>query len=775
MLSEVFYLKYNFTGFTQKANEALNLSIDIAERMGHTYIGSEHLLLGISSVWDSTAARLLVSYGITADKLTELMKKSIGYGTKTVLNPDLMTPRAKRIIELAVISAREGGRSFVGTEHILLGILSDGENYAIKFITSISGNLEDIIKSSMFETDIDTEKFKKKEIKKQSKPKSQAALEKYGRNLTNLALAGKITKAIGREKETERVMQILCRRAKNNPCLVGDPGVGKTAIAEGLAVMIANNEVPETLKGKQIIEIDLTSMVAGTKYRGDFEERVKAVIDEAEKNESIILFIDEIHTIVGAGSAEGSTDAANMLKPSLARGDLQVIGATTLSEYKKCIERDTALERRFQQVRVEEPSGEETLDILFGLRKLYEDYHNVKITDEAIKTAVTLSVRYMTDRFLPDKAIDLIDESAASVKLKSLSDLSETEQYEQKLSVTEREITDTVSRITGVPLCELDRSENERLLTLENRLSNSVIGQNEAVDTIAGGIKRARTGIKDPKRPIGCYLFIGPSGVGKTELCKALARELFGREDALIRFDMTEYSEKHSVSKLIGAPPGYLGHDEGGQLTDKIRKNPYSIVLFDEIEKAHSDIYNILLQIIDDGRLTDSSGRVVNFKNSVIILTSNVGSEKIFSKSISLGFEGMEDNNSESIKKSVSKELKSVFKPEFLNRIDDIIIFSKLTLEDIKLICKNQISELVNRLFEQNIAVDVTDKLVEYLSEIGFDEKNGARPLKRLVETRLGDMISDAILREEIKKGDEILLDYRNEEIVLLNDIKNCK
>ena len=803
-------MKYNFSGFTQKANEALNLAIEVAEKMGHTYVGSEHLLIGLSSVNESSASRVLSSFGITADKLTEQIKQNIGYGTKTSLNPDLLTPRAKHIIELAVSFARDSGKVYVGTEHILIGILNDSENYAQKFISNLNCNTSDILSLSIYDGSLQNEKINKKENKKIQKNQSQSILEKHSRDLTKLASLGQLSMVVGRDDEIQRVMQILSRKTKNNPCLIGDPGVGKTAIVEGIAQMIANNTAPEILSGKRIIEISLTSMVAGTKYRGDFEERIKSIIDEATSSKDIILFIDEIHTIVGAGSAEGSTDAANMLKPYLARGDIQVIGATTINEYRKTIEKDAALERRFLKVMIDEPNENQAIDILMGLKESYESFHNVIITNDAIASAVKLSTRYITDRFLPDKAIDLIDEAAASKRIRELilpdnikklynslddavakkidaikmqdyenaakyRDIESKLRYEiqensstsnSTLEINQYDISDLVCKISKIPVNKLTESETTRLSSLENELNSFIIGQQAAIKTVSKAIIRSRTGLKDPNRPIGCFLFLGPTGVGKTELCKVLAKSLFGSEKAMIRLDMSEYSEKHSISKLIGAPPGYVGHDNVGGLTEKIRRQPYSLVLFDEIEKAHSDIYNVLLQIMDDGIVTDSQGRESVFKNAVIILTSNIGGDAVFGKSKSIGFTDYEANSNINVRKEIERMLKETFKPEFLNRIDEYIVFKKLEYNDVKIICKKMLDELSDRLNEKNIIITYSNNAIEQLVKEGYDEKYGARPLRRVIESKIGDLISEAILSGKLNNGDKIIIDYVNNFLI---------
>ena len=722
-------MKYNFNGFTTKANEALNQAISSAENLGHTYVGSEHLLLGLLKIGGGFAAALLNKSGITAEGVEELIRAQIGCGTPTKLSPDYFTPRAKRAVENAMASCANNGKKYVGTEHLLLGILSDGDNYAIRFLSELGADAAALTRETLKASDIDGYSGEGKP-KTYQKPQDDKVptLSKYGRELTAEAKKCKLDPVIGREKEIERVIQILCRRTKNNPCLIGEPGVGKTAIAEGLAQKIADGDVPEILEDKRVFALDLTGMVAGTKYRGDFEERIKTAIDEVINAGNIILFIDEVHTIVGAGSAEGSTDAANILKPSLARGEFQLIGATTISEYRKNIEKDPALERRFQPVNVSEPTEEDTVLILKGLKDKYEAHHKVKITDGAIEAAVKLSSRYISDRFLPDKAIDLIDEASSRVRLNVCAAPPELKALEEKIAnaeaekneavnsqefehaaalrdnekklkeeyrelkekwrdksgringeVTAENIAETVSSWTGIPVSQLTREESERLLHLEDELHASVIGQDEAVTAVSRAIRRGRVGLKDPKRPIGSFIFCGPTGVGKTELCKALAKAMFGSENMMIRLDMSEYMEKHTVSRLVGSPPGYVGFEEGGQLTEKVRRNPYSVVLFDEIEKAHPDVFNVLLQILEDGILTDSQGRRVDFKNTVIIMTSNVGARLITEKRVAFGFtESGGDSENKNIKELVTGELKNTFRPEFLNRVDDIIVFLKL-------------------------------------------------------------------------------------------------
>lgn len=806
-------MKYNFNGFTTKANEALNQAISSAENLGHTYVGSEHLLLGLLKIGGGFAAALLNKSGITAEGVEELIRAQIGCGTPTKLSPDYFTPRAKRAVENAMASCANNGKKYVGTEHLLLGILSDGDNYAIRFLSELGADAAALTRETLKASGIDGYSG---ESKPQTYQKPQddkvPTLSKYGRELTAEAKKGKLDPVIGREKEIERVIQILCRRTKNNPCLIGEPGVGKTAIAEGLAQKIADGDVPEILENKRVFALDLTGMVAGTKYRGDFEERIKTAIDEVINAGNIILFIDEVHTIVGAGSAEGSTDAANILKPSLARGEFQLIGATTISEYRKNIEKDPALERRFQPVNVSEPTEEDTVLILKGLKDKYEAHHKVKITDGAIEAAVKLSSRYISDRFLPDKAIDLIDEASSRVRLNVCAAPPELKALEEKIAnaeaekneavnsqefehaaalrdnekklkeeyrelkekwrdksgringeVTAENIAETVSSWTGIPVSQLTREESERLLHLEDELHASVIGQDEAVTAVSKAIRRGRVGLKDPKRPIGSFIFCGPTGVGKTELCKALAKAMFGSENMMIRLDMSEYMEKHTVSRLVGSPPGYVGFEEGGQLTEKVRRNPYSVVLFDEIEKAHPDVFNVLLQILEDGILTDSQGRRVDFKNTVIIMTSNVGARLITEKRVAFGFtESGGDSENKNIKELVTGELKNTFRPEFLNRVDDIIVFSKLDRGQIAQIAVKLLNELAGRLAALGITLKWDDSAVYALADKGFDPIYGARPLRREIQNSIEDGLSEKILDSSVKKGDTVLCEFKN-------------
>ena len=798
---------YEFKGFTSKANNALNLAMQSAGAMGHTYIGTEHILLGLAKEGSGVAATALRNAGLKTDELEKRIKEASGYSRPRTLTPSDFTPRAKRVMQNAVIIASRSGSSYVGTEHLLLSIIQEDDSYAYNFLSELNVNMNTVMDSA-------------EEIVGESDGSDRGsgentALEKFGRDLTKAAKNGEIDPVIGREKEIERVIQILSRRTKNNPVLIGEPGVGKTAVAEGLALKIVEGQVPEILKDKRIVTLDLTGMIAGSKYRGDFEERIKNAIDEVKKSKDIILFIDELHTIVGAGSSEGSTDAANILKPSLARGDFQVIGATTVSEYRKYIEKDAALERRFQPVNVGEPSKEETEKILFGLRDRYEAHHKVKISDEAIKAAVSLSSRYIADRFLPDKAIDLIDESASKVRLKSMTTPPNLKQLEDKIKsldaekqsaineqeferaaklrdeqkslqelldaenkkwndakssatgeVTAEDIAEVVSDSTGIPVVQLTEEESDRLLRMESILHDRVVGQDEAVKAVAKAIRRGRVGLKDPKRPVGSFIFLGPTGVGKTELCKALAQAMFGDENAMIRLDMSEFMEKHTVSKLIGSPPGYVGYDEGSAFTEKVRRRPYSVILFDEIEKAHPDVFNALLQILDDGRLTDSQGRTVDFKNTVIIMTSNVGARLLTEKQNALGFTGNAEKADENVKELVLGELKNTFRPELLNRVDDIIVFNKLTTDEIKEIAVKMLEGLKERLKGIEIDVEFTDAAITAIADEGFDESYGARPLRRAITSKIEDELSEKILDGSVKKGDKVTCDFVENKFV---------
>lgn len=807
---------FKFTGFTEKANKSLNAAVKAAEDLGHTYIGSEHILLGLLSDTSTVAGAVLAAHNITYADIEDELKRSIGIGVPTELQPDDFTPRSKNILETSVAFARQMGQQLVGTEHVLLAIAREGSCSATLLLSRAGVSMQDIVndvsKALMGGTaNAGTDN-------KDGGKENESMLSQFGRDLTKLAKDGKIDPVIGRQKEIERVIQILSRRTKNNPCLIGEPGVGKTAIAEGLALKIVSGEVPELLKDKKIYSLDLTGMVAGTKYRGDFEERIKKVIDEVKNAKDVILFIDEVHTLIGAGSAEGAADAANILKPSLARGELQIIGATTIEEYRKHIEKDAALERRFQPVMVDEPSQEEAIEILKGIKDKYEAHHKVKITDEAIESAVKLSTRYIGDRYLPDKAIDLIDEAASRVRLRSYtapSDLKELEDKKksveaEKLSavnaqeferaaalrdeerkldkeikdkkenwhdmagkshdeVTPADIADIVSSWTGVPVTQLSTEESYRLLHMEDELHRRIVGQDEAVEAVSRAIRRGRVGLKDPKKPIGSFIFLGPTGVGKTELCKALAAAMFGDENAMIRLDMSEYMEKHTVSRLIGSPPGYVGYDEGGQLTEKVRRKPYSVVLFDEIEKAHPDVFNMLLQILDDGVLTDGQGRRVDFKNCIIIMTSNVGAKLISQKQKAFGFAAgakeLEQNEKE-IKDAVMGELRNTFRPEFLNRVDDIIVFQRLTKENIKEIASRLLAVLQKRVEDMGIEVTFSDEAVSKIADAGFDDVYGARPLKRAIQSRIEDALSEEMLKGNVKKGGKYICNVKDDKFV---------
>ncbi len=810
---------YRFKGFTDKANTALNAAIEAAQAMGHTYVGTEHIVLGLLKEGTGVAATVLTEQGVTAADYEQWIRQTESEGTPTRLSPADLTPRAKKALELAVAEAAYMKTGYVGTEHILLAVIRDTDSVAMRLLEAAGARAEDVVQS--IGEAVGTQPGETSTAAPrggQSAPRkgnSQTpTLGQFGRDLTQMAREGKIDPVIGRAKEIERVIQILSRRTKNNPCLIGEPGVGKTAIAEGLAQKIVNGEVPELLANKRVVTLDLTGMVAGTKYRGDFEERIKNAIEEVMKAQNTILFIDEIHTIIGAGAAEGAVDAANILKPSLARGELQIIGATTLDEYRKHIEKDAALERRFQPVVVGEPSVEEARQIMRGLRDKYEAHHKVKITDEALDAAVKLSVRYISDRYLPDKAIDLIDEAASSVRLKTFTappDIKETEQQlkqlaeEKKSAINEQDferaarlrdeekrlqeelavaksrweeenagvsgevtaecVAQIVSGWTGVPVSQLTEEEGARLLRLEEELHRRIVGQDEAVSAVAKAIRRGRVGLKDPKRPIGSFLFLGPTGVGKTELCKTLAEAMFGDENAMIRLDMSEYMEKHTVSRLVGSPPGYVGYDEGGQLTEKIRRKPYTVVLFDEIEKAHPDVFNMLLQILEDGILTDAQGRRVDFKNTVIIMTSNIGARRITERK-ALGF-GADTaatlSDQTRIREDVMDELKKAFRPEFLNRVDDIIVFKQLGQEDITEIARRMLGGLHKRLSEMDMSLKVTDAAVERLAKAGFDPVYGARPLRRAIQAQLEDALAEKLLSGTFGAGQTVVVDVKED------------
>lgn len=804
---------YRFNSFTQKANDVLNLAIKAAENFGHAYIGSEHILIGVLKENTSYGAELLTEKGVTLDKIEELIKENTGVGNPTALSPNDFTPTAKRVLEVSFQLARSMRNSFVGTEHLLLALLRESDSGAVKLLNACGVEAESFTEELVNDLARPNAEFRGSKSGKKGKSNTPT-LDEFGTDLTEKAANGGIDPVIGREKEIERVIQILSRRTKNNPCLIGEPGVGKTAIAEGLALKIVKDEVPELLSGKKIVALDLTSMVAGTKYRGDFEERIKKAMDEVKNAKNVILFIDEVHTLIGAGAAEGAVDAANILKPALARGEIQVIGATTIDEYRKNIEKDAALERRFQSVMVGEPTEEETVEILKGLRDKYEAHHKVKISDEAIETAVKMSSRYIADRFLPDKAIDLIDEAASRVRLKAFTAPPNLKSMEQEIKRLEQEkasavksqdfetaakirdkekelqtlldeekekwknlsgkeikevstedIANVVSSWSGIPVTQLTKEESERLLNMEKILHERIVGQDKAVSAVAKAIRRGRVGIKNPNRPLGSFIFLGPTGVGKTELCKSLAEAMFGSEDAIIKLDMSEYMEKHTVSKLIGSPPGYVGFEEGGQLTEKIRRKPYSVVLFDEIEKAHPDVFNMLLQILEDGVLTDSKGRKVSFKNAIIIMTSNVGASKITNNQSALGFGDNTDENL-NIEELVMEDLKKTFKPEFLNRIDEIIVFNRLEKDDIKEIAKRMLKTLTKRLAEMDIKLSFTDEAISAIADAGFDNVYGARPLRRAIQQKIEDPLSELMLEKEVASGGSYVADFKDGKFI---------
>ena len=810
--------------FTSRAEKALELANDLAMELGHNYIGTEHLLYGLAKEGTGVASKVIEMQDVTPEQIKEEIEVLIGVGSEIDVETVGFTPRTKRVIENAFREARKLGTEYIGTEHLLIGIMREGDSIAVRVMMNLNINPQRLyteILKVINEDEAVMNNEKSNNNASYGSYNQTTTLNQYGADLTKQAKEGKLDPVIGRKKEIDRVIEILSRRTKNNPCLIGEPGVGKTAVVEGLAEKIVLEDVPEMLKNKRVVSIDISSMVAGAKYRGDFEERIKKCLEEVKKVKDVILFIDEIHTIVGAGSAEGAVDAANILKPLLARGEVQVVGATTLNEYRKYIEKDAALERRFSPVTVGEPTIDETIQILNGIRDKYEAHHNVKISEEAIKAAVNLSVRYINDRFLPDKAIDLMDEAASRVKMKTYTIPDSLKKLEDKIAeldkekeeairvqdfekaatlrdeenkkkeelskekekwnnknsknvvtLTEEDIADVVANWTGIPVKKISQDENERLKNLETELHKRVIGQNEAVEAVAKAIRRGRLGLKDPNRPIGSFLFLGPTGVGKTELCKALAESLFGTEESMIRIDMSEYMEPHSVSKLIGSPPGYVGFDDGGQLTEKIRRKPYSVILFDEIEKAHPDVMNMLLQILDDGRLTDAQGRTVNFKNTVIIMTSNVGARIITDKTF-LGFsngndeEKNADKDYENTKKDVMAELKRQFRPEFLNRIDEIIVFHKLNDEDIKKIINIMINQLEKRLNAQNITLDVDEKVKELIAKKGVDKNYGARPLKRAIQSMLEDKIAEEMLDGVVKQGKKNVATVEDDKIVI--------
>ena len=808
--------------FTSAASDALGSAMAAARSLGHTYIGTEHMLLGLLSV-EGAAKQLLTARGASEEQTRAMIIEMAGSGSPTNVGPGDMTPRTKRLIESAARESARLGHSYIGTEHLLLAMLGEPDCVALSLLSAqgvglgeLSSDLGDFFRRGGGQGTDEQESEGAP-----GKGGEESALKKFGRDLTALARDGKIDPVIGREKETERVIQILSRRTKNNPCLIGEPGVGKTAVVEGLARRIAEGVVPETLEGKRIITLDIPGMIAGAKYRGEFEDRMKGVMKEVSEDKSIILFIDEIHTIIGAGAAEGAVDAANIIKPALARGDMQVIGATTISEYRAHIEKDAALERRFQSVSVGEPTPEEAVLILRGLRDKYEAHHKVKITDEAIDAAVKYSVRYIADRYLPDKAIDLIDEAASKVRIGALSAPAPIKELEEKLraaaaekeaavssqdferaaekrdeekrlgeelekakegwknrdeikhlSIGESDIAEIVHAWTGIPVERLGEDESERLLHLEDELHHRIIGQKDAVSAVSRAIRRARVGLGDPRRPMGSFIFLGPTGVGKTELCKALAAALFGDENAMIRIDMSEYMEKHSVSKMIGSPPGYVGFDDGGQLTEKIRRNPYSVVLFDEIEKAHPDVFNILLQILEDGILTDAKGRKVSFKNAIIIMTSNIGASSFTDRSAKLGFGGDGDKEGESdgerVREKVLEALRSTFRPELINRLDEIIIFDRLSAEEIESIARLMLGSVEKRLSERGITCEFSPEVVSVLAKEGTDPVYGARPMRRVIQSRVEDALSTEMLEGRITEGSRVraVLDTDGKTIV---------
>ena len=809
--------------FTDDAQRVLSFAQEAALELGHDYVGTEHVLIGLTKVKNGVAAKALEELGIVTEDIFEAVEEQVGRGNKKATSI-YMTPRVKNVLELAVQVANRMNHNYVGTEHILLGLLSDGGGVAVGILRAMNIRTDDIVEAIRHILGSSTNGDHSGQEGANNNG-DLGELTDFATDLNESAKQGKIDPVIGRDTEIQRVIQILSRRTKNNPVLIGEPGVGKTAIAEGLAQRIVNGNVPEILRNKRIISLSISSMLAGAKYRGEFEERLKKAIDEVQQHKDMIIFIDEIHTLVGAGATEGAMDAANILKPALARGEFQVIGATTLDEYKKHIEKDAALERRFQPVQVGEPNEEDALEILRGLRDRYEAFHKAKITDEALKAAVTLSSRYITDRFLPDKAIDVVDEAASKVRMKvfsaapdvkALEDRLNTvkkekeaavtsqdfekaaklrdeeqalvkeiddkktvakEESDQKLIVTEEDIASVVAQWTGIPVTKIAEEESETLLHLEDELHKRVIGQDDAVTAVAKAVRRARAGLKDPKRPIGSFLFLGPTGVGKTELARALASSLFGDESAMIRLDMSEYMEKHTVSRLVGAPPGYVGYEEGGQLTDAVRRKPYSVILLDEVEKAHADFFNILLQVLDDGRLTDSQGRTVDFRNTVIIMTSNLGAKALHKNSTELGFLAPKkaeshSNDSKRIdfkeaKKSVLDAVKRHFRPEFLNRIDEMIVFHPLTEEDLTKIVTILMSDVIKRLGERDLHLEITPEAMKLLVKEGSDFTMGARPLKRAIQRLIEDPVSDLILKGEAIAGKTIKANAKDNDIVV--------
>lgn len=807
-------------GFTKKAEEALGLAAEAAGELGHNSVGTEHILLGLLRQRDCVASAVLIENGADEERIVAILEQLISQESNVnVAEPDSYTPRARRVLDQAAGEAVRFKAQLIGTEHILIAIIKENDSVALRLLNTIGVNIQKTYVDLLIAMGEDSSAYKEdfQGNKQKNKKNPTATLDQYSRDLTKLAAEGKLDPVIGREKEIQRVIQITSRRTKNNPCLIGEPGVGKTAVVEGLALKIVEGDVPETIADKRLLTLDLSGMVAGSKYRGEFEERIKKVIAEVKAAGNILLFIDELHTIIGAGGAEGAIDASNILKPSLARGEVQIIGATTLEEYRKYIEKDAALERRFQPVNVEEPSEDAAVEILKGIRPAYERHHGVRISDAALVAAVKMSERYINDRFLPDKAIDLIDEAASKTRLgvyikpdaiKNLEDeisamdaqketaikeeayekageikkkqlkkmeklgkLNEkwnSDKTDKRMVVGENEIADVVSDWTKIPVKKLAMEESERLMNLEKILHERVVGQDEAVTAVAKAIRRGRVGLKDPKRPIGSFLFLGPTGVGKTELSKALADAMFGSENALIRVDMSEYMEKHSVSKMIGSPPGYVGYEEGGQLSEKVRRNPYSVILFDEIEKAHPDVFNILLQVLDDGHITDSTGRKVDFKNTVIIMTSNAGAQNIISpKNLGFASDNSKEHNHAVMKERVMEEVKTIFKPEFLNRIDETIVFHTLTKENIGSIIDILLESINKRIKEQmNMAIKLDDEAKNYIIDSGYDEKYGARPLKRALQSKVEDELAEKILEGKFKAGDTVLVSLEDNKLV---------
>ncbi len=806
-----------FERFTEKAIKVIMLAQEEARRLGHNFVGTEQVLLGLIGEGTGVAAKTLKAMGVNLKDARVEVEKIIGRGSGFVAVEIPFTPRAKRVLELSWDEARQLGHNYIGTEHLLLGLIREGEGVAARVLENLGVDLNKV-RSNVIKMLGETKPAQTAATTGASSGKTKTpSLDEFGTDLTLAAQEQRLDPVVGREKEIERVIQILARRTKNNPVLLGEPGVGKTAVVEGLAARIVNSEVPDILEGKKVIQLDMGLLVAGTKYRGEFEERLKKIMDEIRQAGNIILIIDEMHTLIGAGAAEGAIDAANILKPALSRGEIQVIGATTLDEYRKYVEKDPALERRFQSIIIEEPSVDDTIEIIKGLKPKYEEHHKLRISDEAIVAATELSYKYITDRFLPDKAIDIIDEAASKLRIQTSALPPEGKELEKQLkavikqkedairnqefetasnlrddeadlkekiremslkwkesneenkpTVTAEQVAQVVSMMTGIPTTKITEGESERLLKLEETLHNRVIGQDQAVVALSKAIRRARVGLKSPNRPIGSFIFSGPTGVGKTELAKALAEAVFGSEDNMIRVDMSEFMEKHSTAKLIGSPPGYVGYDDGGHLTELIRKKPYSVILFDEIEKAHPDVFNIMLQILDDGRLTDSKGRHINFKNTIIIMTSNVGASMITTTS-KLGFSVAEDEQKdkyEKLKDTVMEEMKKSFRPEFLNRIDDIIVFAHLSKPEIRQIVDLMLNDLFKRLESQNLTIEVTEEVKDYLGEAGYSEAYGARPLRRLIQKRIEDGLAEEILSGKYTSGNKIVLKLKDEKIV---------